>query len=125
MPSDAVAPSLPDPTLINLFCLQLHESGLTLHVVIADRAGFHLSVADARIPANLRLLPLPSFCPELNSVERLGGLLKAAVSNQLYLNLRKLEDYLIAAARPWSTPADISALIHVWLAGKINRGAPI
>lgn len=95
-----------------------------LHVVIADQAGFHLPAGDARIPANLRLLPLPPYCPELNPVERFGGLLKAAVANRLYLNLRKLEDHLIAAARPWSTPAAVSRLIHTWLADKVNHGAP-
>ena len=96
-----------------------------MHVVIADQAGIHLPVGDARIPANLRLLPLPPYCPALNPVERFGGLLKAAVSNRLYLNLRKREDHLIAAARPWSTPAAVAGLIHGWLADKVNRGAPI
>jgi transposase len=108
-----------------IFLRQIAESDLAaLHVVIADQAGFHLPVGDVRIPTNLRLLPLPPYCPELNPVERFGGLLKAAVSNRLYLNLRKLEDHLIAAARPWSTPAAVAGLIHVWLADKVNHGAP-
>ena len=67
---------------------------------------------------------MPPHCPELNPVERFGGLLKAAVWNRL-LNLRKLEDHLIAAARPWSTPADVAGLIQGWLADKVNRRAPI
>jgi transposase len=95
-----------------------------LHVIIADQAGFHLPVGDPRIPANVRLLPLPPYCPELNPVERFGGLLKAAVANRLYMNLRKLENHLIAAARPWSTPTAVAGLIHSWLADKVNRGAP-
>ena len=108
-----------------IFLRQIADSDpAALHVVIADQAGFHLPVGDARIPTNLRLLPLPPYCPELNPVERFGGLLKAAVSNRLYLNLRKLEDHLIAAARPWSTPAAVAGLIHVWLADKVNHGAP-
>jgi transposase len=108
-----------------IFLRQIAASDPTaLHVVIADQAGFHLPVGDARIPANLRLLPLPPYCPELNPVERFGGLLKAVVSNRLYLNLRKLEDHLIAAARPWSTPAAVASLIHSWLADKVNHGAP-
>ena len=40
----------------------------SLHVVIADQVGFHLSVADPRIPANVRLMPLPPYSPELNPV---------------------------------------------------------
>lgn len=109
-----------------IFLKQIADSDPTaLHVVIADQAGFHLPTHDSRIPPNLRLLPLPPYCPELNPVERFGGLIKAAVANRLYLNLRKLEDHLIAAARPWSTPAAISSLIHDWLADRVNSGAPI
>ena len=108
-----------------IFLRQIAESDpAALHVVIADQADFHLPAGAARIPANLRLLPLPPYGPELNPVERFGGLLKAAVSNRLYLNLRKLVDHLIAAARPWSTPAAVAGLLHTWLADKVNSGAP-
>ena len=43
-----------------LFLQQIADSDPTaLHVVIQDQAGFHLPPGDARLPANLRLLPLP------------------------------------------------------------------
>lgn len=107
-----------------LFLQQLADSDpAALHVVIADQAGFHLPCHDPRLPANLRLLPLPPYCPELNPVERFGGLLKAAVANRLYPTLRKLENHLAAAARPWSTPAAVGALIHGWLGDQVNTGA--
>ena len=96
-----------------------------LHVVIQDQAGFHLPAGDARLPENLRLLPLPPYSPELNPVERFGGLLKAAVANRLYPTLRQIEDPLAAAARPWTTPDNVAGLIHTWLAGQVNAGAPI
>lgn len=96
-----------------------------LHVVIADQAGFHLSPTDPRVPANLRLLPLPPYSPELNPVERFGGLLKARVANRLYPTLRKLEDHLFAASREWTPPARVASLIHTWLAEQVNSGAPI
>jgi transposase len=109
-----------------LFLKQIAQSDPSaLHVVIADQAGFHLPLADPGLPPNLRLLPLPPYCPELNPVERFGGLIKAAVANRLYLNLRKLEDHIAAAARPWSTPAAVASLIHSWLADQVNSGAPI
>ena len=108
-----------------LFLKQIADSDpQALHVVIADQAGFHLPGNDPRLPANLRLLPLPPYSPELNPVERFGGLLKAAIANRLYPSLRKLEDHLAAAARPWSTPAAVSSLIHSWLADQVNSGAP-
>ena len=107
-----------------LFLKQIADSDpQALHVIIADQAGFHLPPNDPRLPPNLRLLPLPPYCPELNPVERFGGLLKAAVANRLYPSLRKLEDHLTAAARPWSTPAAVSSLIHTWLADQVNAGA--
>lgn len=109
-----------------LFLRQIADSDpKALHVVIADQAGFHLPEDEARLPANLRLLPLPPYGPELNPVERFGGLLKAAGANRLYPTLRRLEDHLAAAARPWSTPAAVSPLIHTWLADQVNSGAPI
>lgn len=108
-----------------LFLKQIADSDpAALHIVIQDQAGFHLPEADPRLPANLRLLPLPPYCPELNPVERFGGLLKAQVRNRLYPNLRKLEDHLAAAARRWTSPDKVSGLIHTWLADQVNTGAP-
>jgi transposase len=112
-----------DQDIHALFLQQIAASDpAALHVVIQDQAGFHLPAADARLPANLRLLPLPPYSPELNPVERFGGLLKAAVANRLYPNLRKLEDHLAAAARRWSTPAAVESLIHDWLREQANAG---
>ena len=108
-----------------LFLQQIADSDpAALHVVIQDQAGFHLPPDDARLPPNLQLLPLPPYCPELNPVERFGGLLKARVRNRLYPNLRKLEDHLFAASREWTHPAKVAGLIHDWLATQANSGAP-
>ena len=108
-----------------LFLRQIADSDpAALPVVIQDQAGFHLPHDDARLPTNLRLLPLPPYCPELNPVERFGGLLKAQVRNRLYPNLRKLEDHLFAASRAWTHPTKVAGLIHGWLASQANSGAP-
>jgi len=119
-----LTPSI-DQDIHAIFLRQIADSDpQALHVVIADQAGFHLSTDDPRLPANLRLLPLPPYCPELNPVERFGGLVKAALANRIYPSLRRLEDHLVAAARPWSTPAAVASLIHTWLADQVNFGAP-
>ena len=96
----------------------------SLHVVIADQAGFHLKSGDARVPENIRLLPLPPYSPELNPVERFGGLIKAEVSNRLYGSLEKLEGHIEAICRVWSKPQAVAGLIHDWLLEKVNNGAP-
>jgi transposase len=108
-----------------LFLKQIADSDpAALHVVIQDQAGFHLPLGDARLPPNLRLLPLPPYCPELNPVERFGGLLKALTRNRLYPSLRRLEDHLTATAKHWTAPDKLAGLIHAWLADQVNSGAP-
>jgi hypothetical protein len=83
--------------------------------VIQDRAGFHLPENDPRLPSNVRLLP--PYSPELNPVEKLGDIVKDQICNRLYPTLRKLEDHLVGALRPWRTePARVAALIgRGWL----------
>jgi transposase len=96
----------------------------SLHVIIADQAGFHLKPTDARLPANVRLLPLPPYSPELNPVERLGGLIKARICNRLYPTLKRLERHIEAIAQACLRPAQVAALIHDWLLDQVNAGAP-
>lgn len=108
-----------------LFLKQIAQADpQSLHVVIADQAGFHLPVADPRIPANVRLLPLPPYSPELNPVERFGGLIKATIGNRLYPDLHKLENHISAVTRTWTRPAKVAGLIHSWLQDQVNCGVP-
>ena len=107
----------------------LHQIGQSdpqaLHIVIQDQAGFHRPEADPRLPANVRLLPLPAYSPELNPVEKLGDIFKDHVCNRLYPSLRKLEDHILAALHPWrKDAAKVAALIgHGWLLEGVNAGA--
>ncbi len=114
----------------DVHALFLQQLGATdpaaLHVVIQDQAGFHLPLADPRLPKNVRLLPLPPYSPELNPVEKLGDLVKDQICNRLYPSLRRLEDHLLAALRPWRTEsARVAELIgRGWLLDGVNAGAP-
>jgi len=76
----------------------------SLHVSIQDRAGTHVPTDDPRLPANLRLLPLPPYRPELDPVERLGGLIKARVCNRLHPSLARLGRHIEAVVRGWLRP---------------------
>ena len=110
-----------------LFLQQLSATDpAALHVVIQDQAGFHLPAHDPRVPQNLRLLPLPPYSPELNPVEKLGDLVKDRVCNRIYPNLRRLEDHILAALRPWRTDQTrVAALIgDGLLLDGLNAGAP-
>lgn len=70
------------------------------HAVMAlDRAGWHGSNALA-VPANITLVPLPAYSPELNPVERVWLYLK-----ERFLSHRLLDDYdaiVDAASNAWN-----------------------
>ena len=83
-----------------------------IHVVIQDQAGFHLKEGDQRIPANVRLLPLPPYSPELNPVERIGDLIKDATSNRVFASLEQLEEAIEHELRPlWLSPQRVRSLV--------------
>ena len=104
-----------------LFLRQIAESDPeSLHVVVMDQAGFHMKPEDERVPANIRLLPLPPYCPELNPAERFGRVVKAPTVNRIYQTLEKLQDHLIAVARAWSTPSKVESLVHEWMRVQVN-----
>lgn len=97
-----------------------------LHVVIQDQAGFHLRAGDARLPANVRLVPLPPYSPELNPVEKPGDLVKDAICNRLFKELRVLEDAILAELEPLRHGGErVAQLIGKgWLLDQTNAGAP-
>lgn len=96
------------------------------HIIIQDQAGFHLKADDPRLPANVRLLPLPPYSPELNPVEKLGDLVKDAICNRLFTALRPLEDAILAELEPLrQSGARVARLIgDGWLSAQANSGAP-
>jgi hypothetical protein len=115
-----------DQDIHALFLAQISQSDPeALHVVTADQAGFRLPPTDPRVPANVRLLSLPPYSPELNPVEKFGGLVKDPVCNRLFPSLRALERRIEAALKPWrSTPALVAQLIgQGWLLEQVNAGA--
>lgn len=56
-------------------------------VLVLDQAGWH-KAGDLKIPANITILPLPPYSPELNPVERVWEYLK-----ERYLSHRLPDDY--------------------------------
>ena len=104
-----------------VFLKQIAESDpQSTHVVIMDQAGFHMKSGDERIPANIGILPLPPYCPELNPAEWFGRVVKAPTVNRIYESLEQLEDHLIAIAKQWSGPSKVAGLIHKWMLDQVN-----
>jgi hypothetical protein len=68
-------------------------------VLVWDGAGYHSASTSLRCPANLTLVSLPAYAPELNPVERLWLYLREHHwSNRTYPDLDALED---AAVDGW------------------------
>ena len=83
--------------------------------LVVDGAGWHISL-DLRVPANMTLVPLPPYAPELNPVERVWLYLR-----ERFLSHRLHADYaavLDAACRAWNrlTPERLRSLTsYPWL----------
>jgi transposase len=70
--------------------------------LILDRAGWHVARRLA-VPANLTLVPLPPYSPELNPVERVRLYLRERFLSHCVLD--GYEAVLDAACRAWNTLA--------------------
>jgi len=87
------------------------EPGAT-HVVIWDQAGFHPQDGAAGLPDNVRLLPLPSYSPELNPIEGLWDQLKDYLCNKVFASLQALQEAITDFLRPfWENPERVRDLI--------------
>lgn len=72
-------------------------------VMVSDGAGWHKSQA-LTLPANLRLLKLPPYSPELNPVEHLwDDLREKSFHNRVFDSLDALEGHLETALRDMET----------------------
>ena len=60
-------------------------------VLLVDNAGGHVAKA-LKVPANVRLYPLPPCTPELQPAEHLWPLTNAALVNQHFASIDELED---------------------------------
>ena len=69
-------------------------------VLVLDQAGWHVAKALA-VPANVTLLFLPPYSPELNPAERLWAWLRSHhLSNRVYADYQEL---LTATDRAWTS----------------------
>ena len=92
------------------------QAGADVHVLLVlDRAGWHVAKA-LEVPANMTLLYLPPYSPELNPVERLWAYLRSHyLSNRAY---RDYDDLLTASGTAWNqlTPEHLCSICRTeWL----------
>jgi transposase len=95
-----------------------------IHVIIQDGAGFHLPENDPRLPANVRIITLPAYSPELNPVEKLWDHLKDEICHRVFATVEELRKALTGWLKEfWSDGTRALSLIgHGWLLASVNAG---
>lgn len=93
-----------------------------IHVVVRDQAGFHLREGDKRLPARVRIIDLPAYCPELNPCEQLWDIIKDEIGNRVFATIAELRRATLPALkRYWSDPAGVLRLIgRDWILAQAN-----
>ena len=78
---------------MNIFLSEMSKHlGEKRAIVVMDCAGWHRS-KDLIVPANIQIIYLPPYSPELNPVERLWQHLKSnTIRNRVYETIEGLED---------------------------------
>jgi transposase len=94
----------------------------TIHVIIRDQAGFHLRDGDPRLPANVRIVDLPPYCPELNPCEQLWDILRDDIANKVFERIPRLRAGMRATLqRYWENAPDVLRLIgRGWMRLELN-----
>jgi len=91
------------------FLNQISRSDLKCeHVVIGDGAGFHHREGkdDAEsLAANIHVLTLPPYSPELNPIEKLWDIVKDKICTQHWETLHDLEASITEVLKSWWTRA--------------------
>lgn len=105
-PADGVMDSLVLPH-VNGDCMAMFLAEVAARhpteriVMIVDGAGWHKS-QQVPLPANLRLMFLPPYSPELNPVEHLwDDLREKFFHNRVFASIDALEDQLVNALRAY------------------------
>ena len=71
------------------------------HIILWDRAGFHLPKESPEVPEAVRILPLPAYSPELNPIESLWDPLKRRIANDVWEPLEHLEAAISEVLEPF------------------------
>ena len=94
-----------------------------VHVIIWDGAGFHQKDRAEQLPANVRLLKLPAYSPELNPIEKLWDIVKDVICNRLFATIADLEAAVTGVlAQYWSDATRVMSLVGAkgWLIAQAN-----
>jgi transposase len=100
--------------IMNIYLQQFsRELQSDVHAVLVwDQAGYHKS-KELRIPANITIIPLPPYSPELNPMENLWHYFRSHYrANRAYSDY---DDLSCSAVEAWQKAALDPEIINIYL----------
>ena len=93
----------------------------SLRLAVSLRSA-HLRDGDPRLPAPVRGIDLPPYCPELNPCEQLWDILKDDIANQVFPSIQKLRAGMKDTLRRfWESARTVPSLIgREWFTAQLN-----
>jgi len=91
----------------------------SLNILLLDNSGAH-TAQQLTIPANVRLVFLPPYCPELNPIERVWRDLKDDLTWQQFPHVEVQQDYVGQLLRAYDAPRLQSLTGYAYLVDAIN-----
>jgi transposase len=91
----------------------------SLNILLLDNSGAH-TAQQLTIPANVRLVFFPPYCPELNPIERVWRDLKDDIAWQQFPNVEVQQDYVGQLLRAYDAPRLQSLIGYAYLVDAIN-----
>lgn len=98
-----------------------------VHILIRDQAGFHLRDGDHRLPANVRIIDLPPYSPELNPCEQLWDLIKDELGNRVFETIEQLREATTPILKSWWEDKErvLSLVGRPWMQDQANASLKI
>ena len=88
-----------------------HHKPNELKVIIIDNAGFH-STKNIEVLANIILINIPPYSPELNPSEKIWGYLKQKYKNKLFKTIEDVKEWLHRTVQTEFTESRIKTITH-------------
>lgn len=119
--SALIAPTVSTALMSRHLAMISRAAGPEVHVVLVlDGAGWHLANA-LQVPANITLLPLPPYSPELNPMERVWAYLRSHyLSNRAYHDYDQLFDHTTESWNRLDAPRLMSITATAWLTHEVQ-----
>jgi transposase len=91
----------------------------SLNILLLDNSGAH-TAQRLTIPANVRLVCLPPYCPELNPIERVWRDLKDDIAWRQFLNVDVQQTYVGQLLQTYDAPRLQALTGYAYLVEAIN-----